>query len=100
MEESIISIMVAYEENSVPFFTTLQNLINKKYPEISLIGYREDKLKERRKAFIIKGSYAAKLNPFAVICDKDKKPLKAFYSEISECTINNIIKFIDSIVNI
>lgn len=102
MEENItylISVMVAYEENSVPFFTELQNLITQKYPEISLTGYREDSLKERKKALGVKGSWAAHLTPFAVIYDYENTPLKAFYSEVQECTVDNIEFYLDSFLN-
>lgn len=99
MEENItylISVMVAYDENSIPFFTQLKTLITEKFPEVEIIGYREDSLKERKKAFGVKGSWAARVTPFAVMCDYEKNPLKAFYSEVQECTVDNIEFYLDS----
>lgn len=49
--------------------------------------------KDRKKAFKLKGSYGARLDPFAVILE-DGEPIKAFYSEANECTIDNIINYV------
>ena len=80
---------MAYDEKSESLYKTLKDLLNQKYPDIIFEGYAEDSLKERKKAFGLKGCY-----------EKEEKPMKAFYSEVSECTIDNILKFIDSIVTI
>lgn len=105
MSELIIK--MAYDEKSEGLYKTLKDLLIQKYPDVVFEGYAEDSIKERKKAFGLKGSYAARLVPFAAISkvvekeeEKEEKPMKAFYSEVSECTIDNIIKFIDSIVNI
>lgn len=102
MEENItylISVMVAYNEESIPFFQSLQEKISQKYPDVTLTGYREDTLKERKKAFGVKGSWAARLTPFAVMYDYENTPLKAFYSEVQECTVDNIEFYLDSFIN-
>lgn len=98
---------MAYDEKSESLYKTLKDLLNQKYPDIIFEGYAEDSLKERKKAFGLKGCYAARLVPFTAVStivendeENEEKPMKAFYSEVSECTIDNILKFIDSIVTI
>ena len=102
-----LTIKMAYDAKSEGLYITLKDIINQKYPDIVFEGYAEDSLKERKKAFGLKGCYAARLVPFAAVSttvendeEKEEKPMKAFYSEVSECTIDNILKFIDSIVTI
>ena len=100
-------IKMAYDEKSEGLYKTLKDLLVQKYPDVVFEGYAEDSIKERKKAFGLKGSYAARLVPFTAVStivendeEKEEKPMKAFYSEVSECTIDNILKFIDSIVTI
>lgn len=104
---STLTVKMAYDEKSESLYKTLKDLLNQKYPDIIFEGYAEDSLKERKKAFGLKGCYAARLVPFTAVStivendeEKEEKPMKAFYSEVSECTIDNILKFIDSIVTI
>lgn len=100
MKENVYTVIikVAYNDASVDFFKQLQQLIESKYPTASLVGYNEDLLKERKKAFSVKNGYAARKTPFAVILDYEETPIKAFYSEVSECTIDNIQYLLDSFV--
>lgn len=102
-----LTVKMAYDERSESLYKTLKDIMDQKYPDIIFEGYAEDSLKERKKAFGLKGCYAARLVPFAVVSTTieteegtDDKPMKAFYSEVSECTVDNILKFIDSIVTI
>lgn len=53
--------------------------------------------KSRKKALTLKSYWGAKLNPFAIVLDKDK-PIKAFYSE-SEDVINNLILYLNEQVD-
>ena len=48
-------------------------------------------MKERKKAFGLKGSFSARLSPFAVLYNSENNPVRAFYSEVNECTLDNII---------
>jgi hypothetical protein len=90
-----MDITVIYDDNSFQLFKSLSETINEKYTDVNLIGYKEDKFKERKKAFAIKGSWAAKQTPFVIIQkSEDKKPLKAFYSEVKDCTLDNIINYL------
>lgn len=49
--------------------------------------------KGKKEAYRLKSHYAAKLDPFAVILDKNK-PIKAFYSE-AEDVIDSLIKYLN-----
>ena len=67
-----------------------------KYPiEFELINSRSSK--SNRNAMKIKGYYAARLDPFAVIVDGEK-PIKAFYSEAEDVT-DSLIKYLDDYEN-
>lgn len=66
--------------------------------EVKLIYYSEELHKERKKAFSIKNEWGALASPFAIIYNDDK-PIKAFYSEINECTIDNIINYLNNLIN-
>lgn len=50
--------------------------------------------KGKKEAWRVKNYYGAKLNPFAVVLDKDK-PIKAFYSE-AEDVIDSLIKYLNN----
>lgn len=49
--------------------------------------------KGKKEAYRLKSHYAARLDPFAVILDKNK-PIKAFYSE-AEDVIDSLIKYLN-----
>ena len=49
--------------------------------------------KSKKEAYRLKSYYAARLDPFAVILDKNK-PIKAFYSE-AEDVIDSLIKYLN-----
>lgn len=89
---------VAYDDNSEKFFSDLTKMVESKYPFVDLIGYHEQMFKERSKAFKVKGGWSARICPFAVLTDLEKTPIKAFYSEANECTVDNISKILDSFI--
>ena len=101
VEKSDIKLIlsVTYTEALENWKDAISNLLSSKYPNVEVNFFHEGKLKERRKAFMLKGGYSAKKSPFAVIFDVDKNPLKAFYSEVNECTLDNIVSILDSIVS-
>lgn len=90
------TVLVAYNDEFESFHQELTTHIQEGYPTVELLCYNTDILKERKKAFGVKGSYAAKVDPFAVVLDREGKPQKAFYSEVKECTVDNIATFLDS----
>ena len=93
-----ITLTAVYDDTSEKFFANLVELIKDKYPLVELIGLHENILKERKKAFKVKGGYSARKSPFAILCDMDKNPVKAFYTEANECTLDNIEKTLDSFI--
>lgn len=97
-ESYINSIKIAYDDSSESFFNDLKELIEAKYSLIEIIGFHENILKERKKAFKLKGGFSARKNPFVVFFDPENVPVKAFYSEANECTVDNIKKVLDSFI--
>lgn len=91
-----MELKIAYNDQSLSFFQELSNIINQKYNDITVIGYNEDIKKERKHAFGLKSNYGTKLAPFAVISNPN--PIKAFYTDVKECRIDNIITYIDEII--
>lgn len=89
----MLIVSVAYNEDSFKFFQALEEKLSDS--SVSLVSYCEDFNKEKKKAFMLKAGYGARKTPFAAITNEDKVPLKAFYSEVSECTVDNIIEYID-----
>lgn len=93
-----ITLITIYDENSENYFESLKDLVKRKYPLVELIGFHENTLKGRKKAFQTKGNFGARQTPFAVIMDLNKSPIKAFYSEANECTIDKIEHTLDSFI--
>ena len=86
-----MNLKFAYNDDSEILFRQVQDNISEKYPLIIVEGFHENLMKERKKAFGLKGSFSARLSPFAVLYDSENNPVKAFYSEVNECTLDNII---------
>lgn len=93
-----MTLTVIYDENSEKFYEDVVKLLSRKYPLVKLVGIHENTLKGKKKAFQIKGSFGARLAPFALLDDLERNPLKAFYSEASECTIDKIEYVLDSFI--
>lgn len=79
----------------------LRNLVNLMkndetghFPTIEVISYDEGHHKEKKDAIMLKASCGARLNPFCAIYNDDKELIKAFYSEVGECNIGNIIEYL------
>ena len=89
---------VAYDDNSLKFFSDLRHIIEEKYPLVHLEGYNESSIKYQKKAFALKGHWAAKKTPFAIMCDAEGIPIIGFYSEVNECKVDNILKHLDSFI--
>lgn len=97
-ETSSNILRVVYDDNSEKFFMELQELIKSRYTLVEVIGLHENILKERKKAFKLKGGFSARKNPFAVFFDPEDTPVKAFYSEANECTVDNIKTILDAFI--
>lgn len=91
-----MELKVSYNDESLEFFQELSNIINQKYNDITVVGYNENVKKERKHAFGLKSNYGTKLTPLVVILNPE--PIKAFYTDVKECRIDNIISYIDSII--
>lgn len=52
-------------------------------------------LNGKKEAFTLKGSWGARMDPFAIAMDGDKA-VKAFYSETGEDVIQSLINFLNS----
>lgn len=76
---------VAYNDNS-------KGLVESLHPTES---YNEDLFKERKDAFALKGAWGARKTPFAILYTDDGIPVKGFYSEVGECTVDNIKNYLN-----
>lgn len=92
------TLSIAYNNDSKEFFQAISELLKNDYPQVALSGYNESAFKSRNKAFKLKGGWSARKTPFALITDEEGNPLKAFYSEVEECTIDNIKFYLDTII--
>lgn len=63
------------------------------YPELTFESYNEDLHTERKKAFAIKGNFAARATPFCGILD-DNTIKKGFYTEAHQCTEQQISEYL------
>ena len=97
-ENTQFFLSIAFDDNSQNFYKEMSNIIQD-YPNVDIVAYHEGLLKERRKAFMLKGGYSARETPFAVVFNIDRVPMKAFYTEAKECTVENIKNYIDSLIN-
>lgn len=66
---------------------------------ITYVSYNLKYGHDRRKAFKVKGSCSAKADPFCVVYDDNESICKAFYSEVNQCTFDNIKTYLDEIGN-
>lgn len=91
-----MELKISYNDESLEFFQELSNIINQKYNDITIVGYNENVKKERKHAFGLKSNYGTKLTPLVVILNPE--PIKAFYTDVKECRIDNIISYIDNLI--
>ena len=63
---------------------------------VTYIPYNLKYGRDRRKAFKIKGYCSAKQDPFCVIYDDNEAIQNAFYSEVNDCTFENIKEYLES----
>lgn len=81
---------IAYEDNS------LVTEIKENYPDLTIIEHNEGTLKGKKEAFAFKGHWSSRVSPFAILYDDDKKVIHAFYSEVKECTFDEINSYLIS----
>lgn len=85
----MIDIYIVYSD---PTKLTVLDKIDKGSYFLHLID--DQTLQGRKKAFKLKGSYGAKLSPFAVI-ELDGKVIKAFYSEVED-VLESLVNYINN----
>lgn len=67
---------------------------------IKFEGFDFNIYKDKKKAYKVLGACSARLIPFCSIYNDNNELIKAFYSEVSECTENNIIKYLDNYIKL
>lgn len=83
----MFEIDIAYNELSEPLVKLLVQT------NIPVNAFNEDDYKQKKKAYALKNPYAARETPFAIFKYKDK-PIKQFYSENGQCTLDHMEKFL------
>lgn len=68
----------------------LKKFILEEMPDVKLYAYDESYTDEKQKAARIRGAFSAGMSPFAVLKTDEDKYIKAFYSEVNECTLDCI----------
>lgn len=74
----------------------LVNEIIENYPNLHLKLHDEHTAQGKKDSYSFKGTWAAKLSPFAILFADDGKVIHAFYSEIKDCTFDNINNYLIS----
>lgn len=62
--------------------------------QFNVVSYDDTHHKQRKDALQLKASCGARLTPFCAVYNDDKEIIKAFYSEVGECTVFNILEYI------
>lgn len=52
---------------------------------------------DKKKGFKVKGAFSARLDPFIGVYNSDNQPIKGFYSEAEECSIDNLYNYLNSL---
>lgn len=89
-----MTVKVVYNDENNDFSNLLVAKLWKDFANIKVETFNEDSFKDKKKAIMIKASCGTRLVPFVAIYDKDKNLVKAFYSDVKECTMDNIIKYL------
>lgn len=92
-----MELKLAVNNDSIKLVAQLEECIKEKFPLITLEWFNEDIYKQKQNAYKLKGGYGAKQVPFAVLYN-EKKPIKAFYSEVNECTFDDILNCLTNFV--
>lgn len=77
--------------NDVAFENELRRFIEAEMQDVKFYAYDESYTDDKVRANRLKGGFSARKSPFAVLKTNEDKFLKAFYSEVDECTVKNII---------
>lgn len=77
--------------NNIAFEDELRRFIEAEMEDVKFYAYDESYTDDKKRANRLKGGFSARESPFAVLKTDEDKFLKAFYSEVDECTVKNII---------
>lgn len=86
-----MTINLVYNSKSKLLIDKIKNT----YKDITIETFDEDHYKEKKRAIQIKSSCGTRLTPFCAIFNDKKELVKAFYTEVKECTFENISKYIN-----
>lgn len=90
-----MTVKIIYSEDCLPLKNQVVAYIWEKLPGVEVETYDELHYKDKKKAIMIKASCGTRLVPFVAVYDDNKELVKAFYSEVGDCTVNNIIKYLE-----
>lgn len=90
-----MTVKIIYSEDCLPLKNQVVAYIWEKLPGVEVETYDELHYKDKKKAIMIKASCGTRLVPFVAVYDANKELVKAFYSEVGDCTVNNIIKYLE-----
>lgn len=89
-------IKIVYNEQCESFKDNIIETL-KEFPTLKVEIYNEDNYKEKKKAILVKSACGARLNPFSSIYNDKGELIKAFYTEVGLCTVNDIIKYLNEL---
>lgn len=92
-----MTVKVVYNETCIPFKNRVVSYIWDKLPKVEVETYDELHHKDKKKAIMIKASCGTRLVPFVAVYDDNKELVKAFYSEVGDCTADNVIKYLNGV---
>lgn len=81
-------------EASTIFNNELLATLWRDFPDIKVETFNEDNYKEKKKAMMIKASCGTRFTPFVAVFNENKDLIKAFYSEVGECTVKDVIEYL------
>ena len=91
-----MELKLAVNNDSIGLANQLRQYVEEKCPLITVEYFNEDIYKEKQKSYKLKGGYGAKQVPFALLYDEvNKKPIKAFYSEVNQCHFDKIVEYLN-----
>ena len=91
----MIKIVLVYNNETLDLKCKLEKyLLDNSF---EFISYNDDYYKTRKKAIATKVSFGSRKTPFCVLYNDDTA-IKAFYEEIGECNLDNILNIINKII--
>lgn len=90
----MVTVKCTYNEET--FYQKLIDLCEQ-YPNVHTEGYDSNYFDTKKKGYLkCKGAFAAKKDPFIGVWVNDI-PKKGFYSEVGECTLDNLKEYLNNL---